>query len=134
MGTGQQPDLQKMRLLALGMVVLTVHHARARHALHFAGCDGLHIAHAVLMRECTVNDVADNFHVTVRVRAKACSGRDAVLIDDAQIAPAHMTGVVVASKRKAVKRGQPAVIGKTSLMRWADTKHEHTSLAANTPL
>jgi len=43
--------------------------------------------------------------------AKAGAGRNAVFVDDAQVAKAHVAGVVVAGKREAVEGLQPAMIG-----------------------
>jgi len=88
-----------MRLLALGMVELTVHHAFASaHALHIAGGNAFDVAHAVLVRQFAREHIADDFHVAVAVRAKARSGGDAVFVDDTQIAPAHEVGVVIVGK------------------------------------
>ena len=86
-----------MRFLALRMVELAVLDAAARaHALHVAGRDAFDIAHAVLVRQVARQHIADDFHVLVAMRAKAGFGRDAVFVDDAQIAPAHVGRVVVA--------------------------------------
>ena len=116
--------MQKVRRLPLCVVVFTVHHTGAsRHALHLAGVDGLHIAHAVFVRETALQHIADNFHIPVRVGAKARAFGNAVLVNDAQIAPAHVQGVVVPRKRKAVKGLQPAVVAKTTLFGFAHLNH-----------
>jgi hypothetical protein len=121
---GLDPDLQEVRALALGMVELAVHHAAAgAHALHVAGRDRHHVAHAVLVRQLALQHVADDFHVAVAVRAKAGAGRNAVFVDDAQVAPAHVRRVVIVGKREAVARLQPAVVGKAALFGLADLDH-----------
>ena len=79
------PDLQEMGDPVLGVVELAVAHAAARaHALHVAGPDharrcvlGGTRAHAVLVRELAVEDVADDLHVAVAVRAEAAPRGDA---------------------------------------------------------
>jgi hypothetical protein len=49
---GFDPDLQKMRRLALGVVELAVRHASARaHALDVAGGNAFDVAHAVFVRQ-----------------------------------------------------------------------------------
>ena len=68
------------------------------------------------MGQVAAQHIADDFHVTMAVRAKARARRNAVFVDDAQIAPAHELGVVVVGERKAVKRLEPAVIGVASVL------------------
>ena len=101
-----------MRGLPGCVVELAVHHARAcAHALHVAGRNALDVAHTVLVGQFTRQHVADDLHVAVAMGAKAGAGRNAVFVDDAQVAKAHVTGVVVAGKREAVEGLQPAMIG-----------------------
>jgi len=96
---GFNPNLEKMRGLLWRVVELTVHHAAARtHSLHIAGGNALDVAHAVFVRQLTGEHIADDFHVAVTVRAKTCARRDAVFVDDAQIAPTHVGRVVIARK------------------------------------
>ena len=46
-----------------------------------------------------------------RVRAEALPRRDAVLVDDAERAEAHVVGVVVVRERERVVRVEPPVLG-----------------------
>ena len=46
---------------------------------------------------------------------KPLPGRDAILVDHAQRAEAHVLGVVVVRERERVKRAQPAVVGVAAL-------------------
>jgi len=120
---GFDPDLQEVGRVLRGMIELAVHHATARaHALHVARPDDatargvacstrLPIAHAVLVRQLARDHVAHDLHVTVAVRAEAGAGRDAVFVDDAQVAEAHLLRVVVVGERETVKALQPAVVG-----------------------
>jgi hypothetical protein len=72
---GLNPNLEKMRPTLHRMIELTVHHASAcTHALHIAGGDAAGVAHAVFVRQCTRHHVADDLHIAVAVRAKACAG------------------------------------------------------------
>jgi hypothetical protein len=79
---GLDPDLEKMGHLLWRMVVLTVHDSTASaHALHVAWGDGATIAHAVLVRQFALQDVADDFHVTMTMRAKSGARLNPVFID-----------------------------------------------------
>jgi hypothetical protein len=105
-------------------VELAVAHARSRaHALHVAGqyhagvCARRGaVAHAVLVRERTVEHVADDLHVAVAVRSEAGAGGDAVLVDDTQVAHAHVRGVVVVGEREAVEALEPTVVGEAAFL------------------
>jgi len=107
------PDLQEMRGLALGVVELAVSHTAAgTHALHIARRYALDVAHAVLVGQLAREHITDDFHVAVTVGAKAGARGDAVLVDHAQIAPAHVLWVEVLGKREAVVALEPAVVGQ----------------------
>jgi hypothetical protein len=69
--------------------------------------------HAVLVRQRAVEHVADDLHVAVAVGAEAGAGGDAVFVDDAQVAHAHVGRVVVVGEREAVETLEPAVVGVT---------------------
>ena len=106
-------------------------HARAgRHALHVARHDhagvraaGLAVAHAVGVRERALEHVADDLHVAVPVRAEAGAGGDGVVVEDAQVAEAHVRRVVVVGEREAVVAVEPAVVGVAAVLRLADGEH-----------
>ena len=61
--------------------------------------------------ELAREDVADDLHVAMAVRAEAAARGDAVLVDDAQVAEAHVARVVVVGEREAVPALEPAVVG-----------------------
>jgi hypothetical protein len=104
-----------MRGLGRCVVELAVAHAAARaHALHVARRDPDDIAQRVLVRQLALQHIADDLHVAVPMGAEAGPRRDAVLIDDAQVAPAHVGRVVVAGEREAVVGLQPAVVGEAA--------------------
>jgi hypothetical protein len=118
------PDLQEVRGLVLGVVELAVLHAAARaHALHVAGRNALDVAQRVLVRQFAGQHVADDLHVAVAVRAEAGAGGDAVFVDHAQVAEAHVLRVVVAGEGKAVERLEPAVVGIAAVLGFAQGQH-----------
>jgi hypothetical protein len=57
------------------------------------------------------------------MRAKASAGRNAVFVDDAQIAPPHVGRVDIVGKRKAVKRLEPAMVGMAAFGGFAQSQH-----------
>ena len=92
-----------------GVVELAVLDAAAgAHALHVAGTD--HAGRAAgapvpMLSRCASSPdehVADDLHVAMAVRAEAAARGDAVLVDDAQVAEAHVARVVVVGEREAV--------------------------------
>jgi Arc/MetJ family transcription regulator len=110
--------------LACG-VELAVHHDAPRaHALHIAGHDGGAVADVVAVRQRSFEHVAQDLHVSVAMVAEASARRDAIFVDDAQVAESHMRRVVVVGKRKTVPALQPAVVGKAAVGRLAQHDHE----------
>jgi hypothetical protein len=57
------------------------------------------------------------------LRAEARARGDMVLVDHAQVAKAHVARVVVARKREAVVRAQPAVVRIATLAGFAQGDH-----------
>ena len=81
------------------------------------------VAHAVLVRQRAFEHVADDLHVAVAVGAEAGAGGDAVLVDDAQVAEAHVARVVVVGEREAVVALEPAVVGVAAVGGFAQGDH-----------
>ncbi len=54
------------------------------------------------MLESPVDNVGNNLHVTVPVRAETASGLDAILVDDAKGPETHVRRVVIIGKRERV--------------------------------
>jgi hypothetical protein len=75
------------------------------------------------MFQRTGQNVGDDFHVAMAVPAETRTRGDAVLVDDAQGAPAHFCRIVIIGKGKAVFGTQPAVIGVTALGGRAKLNH-----------
>src|SRR5437762_14013761 len=100
---GLNPDLQKVERFGAAGIELTVRDAASRaHELNLAGLEHAAVAHTVLVLQRAFQHVTEDFHVAVRMRAKALSGRDAIVVNDAQRAEADMRRVVVVGKRESV--------------------------------
>ncbi len=56
------------------------------------------------------DDPCEDFHVAVRVSGEAGAGGDAVFVDDAERAEAHVGGVVVVAEAEGMEGAEPAVI------------------------
>ena len=96
---GLNPYLKEVSGQSLGMIELAVHHTFAcAHALHIAWGNALDVAHVVLVGQVARQDITDDFHVLVTMGAKARTGRNAVFVDHAQVAPTHEGRVVIARK------------------------------------
>ncbi|KAG1256364.1 hypothetical protein G6F65_016343 [Rhizopus arrhizus] len=121
---GLDPDLQHVRFGVRQRVELGVHHtAASAHPLHVAGLDGRTAAHAVLVRNGAVQHIGDDLHVPMAVRAEAAAGSNAVVIDHAQCAEAHVSRGVVVGEGKGVKRIEPPMVGVTPFGSAANRKH-----------
>ena len=71
-------------------------HAGSRaHVLHVARLDDRTVAHAVLVRQRSLEDVGDDFHVAVRMRRKSAAPGYAVIVHHAQGAKLNMLRVIV---------------------------------------
>ena len=85
--------------LAVGMIEFAMPYtAPGTHALNIARRDHRHVAHAVPVCQLSREHVADDLHVSVAVTAEAGARIDTVFIDDAQVPPTHILGVVVLGK------------------------------------
>ena len=121
---GHHPDLQEVHGLGLRGVVLAVGDAGAGpHELDLAGPDDAAAARRVLVLEPALEDVGEDLHVAVAVRPEAGSGRDAVVVDHAQAAEAHVPRVVVLAERERVAAVEPAPVGLAALGGRSDGDH-----------
>ena len=68
------------------------------HHLDVVGRDDTALPGAVLVLQCSLQDIRDNLHVPVRMRGESMSRGDLVIVDDAQRAEAHMRLIVVTAK------------------------------------
>src|SRR5262245_49499458 len=102
------PYLQEVHRLRARWIELAVLDARSRaHQLDVAGTDHRSVPHAVLVLERPVEDVREDLHVAVEVRAEPLSGLHAVIVEDAQRAKAHVPGIAVVGERERVAAVEP---------------------------
>ncbi len=129
------PDLEEVDQLVLRRVVFAMPHARAgAHALHVPGADHRAVAHRVLVREPALEDITDDLHVAVTVRAETLARLDAVLVDDAKGAEPHVLRVLVVREGKGVEGAKPAVLGKASFLAAANLHHGRLSHSCSVAL
>jgi hypothetical protein len=101
--TRAEPDLQEASRLRAGGVELTVGDAApGAHKLDLPWAEDAPIAHAVFMLQRSVEDVAEDFHVTVGMCREAYTRGDDVLIDHSQRAEAHVGRVIVVCKAEGM--------------------------------
>jgi len=113
----QDPDLQEMNRLVLGVIELAVTDAGpGTHALYLAGKDHRAGAQAVLVLERAFEDIGDDFHVAVRMRRETFARRHTILVDDAQRGKAHVPRVVIIGEGKRMPGVEPAVIGVAAVL------------------
>lgn len=116
-GIGRDPDLEEVRGFGLRGVGFTMAHAAAGgHVLDFAGANDAAVAHGVFVLERAAEDVGNDLHVLVRVRAKAHAGHDEVVINDAETAVTHPLGVIVVREAEGVIGVEPAVFGMAAFV------------------
>ena len=98
---GDEPDLEQMEGLVGGGIHLAVAHAGSGgHVLQLSGNQGLTCAGTVFVPDGAFENISEDLHVAVWMLAEARRGSDAILVDDAQRAEAHVRGIVVLVKRK----------------------------------
>jgi hypothetical protein len=68
-------------------------------------------------------DVREDLHVGVAVRAEALPRLDAVFVDDAQRAEAHVLRVVEVGERERVEALEPAVGGVSAVVCASEGEH-----------
>src|SRR5690606_35853065 len=72
-------------------------------------------------------------HVPMRMGTETAPGLNAILVDHAQRTEPHVFGVVIVGEREGVIRLEPAVIGVTSFMGWAQENHGRSLSAQVSP-
>ena len=93
------PNLEQVgRLCFAGIKLAVSDSAASAHKLNLVRVENPTISHAVFVLQGTLNKIAEDLHVPVRVGAKTHARGDAILIDDAKGAESHVVGVVVVCK------------------------------------
>src|SRR4051812_33892228 len=129
---GDDPNLQEMRRFGRGRVVFAVHDARARtQVLNLAGADDRAVSQAVAVFERTLEDVRQDFHVVVRMRAEPRAGQHAVVVDHAERAMPNVRRVEVLAERKAVAALEPSQVGPAPLVASPDADHDFLPVAGS---
>src|SRR5450631_3369308 len=69
---GLDPDLQKVHDIVFGVIEFAVAYAgTSAHALHITRANHRAVAHAVLVLECALENITDDFHVLMPMRTEA---------------------------------------------------------------
>ena len=105
----------------IGLAV--THTSAGAHALAIAGADEGAVAHAVFMGERALEDIRDDFHVSMRMGGEAAAGRYPVFVDDAQRTKTHPARVMVLVERECVVGFEPAVVATAALVSRTNFKH-----------
>jgi hypothetical protein len=88
---GLNPDLQKVCGLGGGWIELAMPHARSgAHDLNLPRSKDALISKAVAMRQRTFQNIAENFHVAVRMLGETSPRCDDVVIDHPKASEAHV--------------------------------------------
>lgn len=119
-----QPDLEEVCGVFWGRIELAVSHAGARaHDLDLSGTKLPLVAHAILVRQRSGDYVAENFHVSVRVRREAATRCNMVFVDDTQRSKPHGFGIVIISEREGMSGVEPTEVRVASAGGFVERKH-----------
>src|SRR5512132_2969197 len=101
-----------MHRLVLRVVELAVPNSGpGGHALHIAGANDGAGSHAVLVLQRAFEDIGDDLHVLVPVRLETATWLNAILVDHAQDAEAHMLRIIVLAEGEGMPAVEPTEIG-----------------------
>jgi len=105
------PYLEEVDRPLLRAVELAVLDAGPRaHPLHLARPQDAAASGRVPVGELTLEHPRQDLHVAVSMPSEPFPRLHAILVDDAELAPAHVLRVVVAREREGVPRVEPAVV------------------------
>ena len=120
----KHPDLVKVHGFGLRGVELRMRHAcSSAHVLHVARFDYGTVAHAVLVRQRSFQNIGHDLHVAMRVRRESAATGYAVVIHYAQGAKLYVFRIVIISERKSEAGIEPAVIGMAAVVALANVDH-----------
>ena len=106
-----------------------LHAGTGGHVLEFTSADHAAIAHGVFVLDGAADDIADDFHVAVRVRPETHARHHEVIVDDAQAAVTHPARIMILREAERVITIQPTVIGVASFIGTANRFHVTTMRA-----
>src|SRR5687768_1607940 len=99
-------------------------HARSGgHVLEVTWLDDAPIAHRILMFERPGEDITDDFHIAMRMRAKPAATGDFVIVDHPQRAETHPLRIIIVREGEGVVTIQPAMVGVASFVCFSDRHH-----------
>jgi hypothetical protein len=108
LGIRLDPDLEQMHGFILRGIEFAMLDALAGgHVLHVAGLDDAAVAHGILVFQLAAQDVGDDLHVAMRMRAETHARHHEIVVDDAQAAITHPVRIVVIRKAEGVITVQP---------------------------
>src|SRR5205814_1719684 len=96
------------------------------HVLHFARADHAPVAHRVLVLQRAAEDIGNDFHVAMGMRAETLARHHEIIVDDAQGAEADPLRVVIIRETESVIGVQPAVFGVPSFVCFSYFHHGNT--------
>ena len=91
--------------------------AAGAHHLDVAGVGAALVPDRILVGDGAGADIGDDFHVAVRMRREAGLRSDAVVVPDADPAPAHAGRVVIIGEAEMVAGVEPAMVGMAERMK-----------------
>ena len=84
------------------------------------------MTHRIAVLQRALENVADDFHVLVRMGAEAHAGHDEVVVDDPQRAKTEPLRVVIVRETERVVAVQPAVFGMAAFICFSNYHHGPT--------
>ena len=111
----EQPNLQELHRIRSAGIKLTVLNSRSgTHNLNLPGFNNGLISHAVFVLELPRKRDRNDFHVIVRVRAKAHARGNFIVVQHTQHTKVHFLRIVIIRKAETVEALEPTVVGGTS--------------------
>src|SRR5688572_6118894 len=89
------------------------------YVLKVASFDGPTVAHAVLVLQLAVDDVAEDFRVAMRMLAKTFARFYHVIVDNAQGTETHVVRIEKIAERECMPAVQPAQLALAAFVRSA---------------
>src|SRR5687767_3202293 len=100
-----------------------------RHGLDFVAVQNVMLSRTVPVAQTAFKHVGDDFHIPMRMRPKALAPLNAIVIEHAQDAEAHVLRIIVVGKGKRKVRLQPAPVGPAPV--FASSNGDHDSAYVN---
>src|SRR5690606_8398159 len=97
--------------------------AARRHDLNVARNRAAFIVQVVAMRDRAFADIGDDFHVAMGMGREAGLRANEIVVPDAELAPAHASGIVIAGEGEVMLRGEPAVLRTAKTVEIANIDH-----------